>query len=271
MELFAIIDIMGYRSSVQEGKIDVVTESIRDVINSLSLFFKHAENDVKWELYSDSIFISKSIACDDDIFAFFKCMQMIACCAFARKYPERLPYKGGISMGEIQYTEEVLCAKIGDVKTGLDKRVSYFVGPPVVNAYELQEKIDFFGLCIDGGTIKLIKENHKVAWRQLIENRIIDEVLVPIKTQKECVFSKEYVINFVDGVIMPVMGIWFYLEPRHFIGNDKVRKKYENTWMVASQLIANERIHSIAKKNTPQPQENLKKSKDSVSNQEEAV
>jgi hypothetical protein len=247
MELFAIIDIMGYRSSVQDGKIDMVTESIRDVIKSLSLFFNNSVNDLKWELYSDSIFICKSIDCDDDILKFFKCMQMIASCAFAGKYSERLPYKGGVSMGEILYREEVLCAKVGDVKTGMHKRVSYFIGSPVAIAYELQEKIDFFGISIHESTIKLIKTNHTNAWQQLVNTRIIDEVMVPLKNQNGCVFSKEHVINFVDGIIMPVMGVWFYLEPRHFHGNDKVRKKYENTWMVASQLIANERIHAIAK------------------------
>jgi hypothetical protein len=155
----AYIDVMGFKDMVARTSHDEIYEMMKKIESYKSIaittkWIGESQDLVTTTTYSDSIMIYSKDESDDSLDYLISSVSALAYGLFI----ESIPHKGSIAFG----------------KMTLDKENSIFFGQPLIDAYLLQEELNFYGIII-----------HASAEKKIIDRRskttFIQDYLCPLK------------------------------------------------------------------------------------------
>lgn len=144
--------ITNLRSFIELGKINTDAPGANSIIDS----FK--QNPVRTAVFSDSILFVSSGISDDSFKSFtYYCAIFTQIC-----FKHGIPLKGGIAAGELT----------------ADPKKSVYYGTPLIDAYELEESLEFYGVAMHHSAEKVLSKHEIEGWLRL--DGIIEKA-VPVK------------------------------------------------------------------------------------------
>ena len=142
------IDIMGFKDMVARNNHDDIYKMMKKLRKSLEFtedmfgksFTEYGEDMfVKMTTYSDSIIIYSKDDTDESLESFFTSIA----CLHEDLFSLKIPHKGAIAFG----------------KMTLDQDNSIFFGQPLIDAFQLQEEVRFYGIVCHASAENKIKGN----------------------------------------------------------------------------------------------------------------
>ncbi len=164
----AFIDILGFKDLVMRSSHKEIFEKLKNISEikkGLENFNKNQKKIGDAEIhivsFSDSIVIfSKS-----DDFNNLGYFLVATSWLFAKAIEKRVPLKGGIAYGEIS----------------LDRKKQIYFGQPIIDAYEMEENVDYMGVVAHNSIDSYISEIKDKQQKQKIDGVMLFEEETPLK------------------------------------------------------------------------------------------
>lgn len=199
----AFLDIMGFKEMIIREGNKTILDKIEKIASRVQLM--DGVGDIKTIIFSDSILVITP----DNSYTSAYSICVITEDIFTTAFTEGVPIKGAIACGELT--------------ADLDKAI-YF-GRPLIDAYELQQELELYGVVLHHTAEKQIKkaEKDKAPGVEPIENVHISKYLTPLKSGKVNHFMMSGFMKFdLENKIEPLL-LNLYLSvsgsPRRYVDN----------------------------------------------------
>jgi hypothetical protein len=183
----AFFDILGFKDLVMRSS----HEEIYDKLNNLSATKKWLENLTKesgiidkigdGEIYTVSFSDSIVLFSKNDNPENFKFFLVAVRWFFAKAIQSGTPLKGGIAYGEIS----------------LNKSEQIYFGQPIIDAYLMEEDVNYFGVVAHNSIEKYISENESI-----LELDYINNIIIEFNTPLKCGKINHKNINYFTKIVL---------------------------------------------------------------------
>lgn len=181
----AFFDILGFKDLVnrsthneiyeQLGEISKIKKLLEDLPDDLKSKQKIEDAEIYIVSFSDSIVLFSK----NDSSSNFKYFLVAVRWLFAKTIESKIPLKGGIAHGEIS----------------LNKSEQIYFGQPIIDAYLIEEDVNYLGVVAHNSINKYIANN-----ADNIEKNYIDNILVDIKTPLKCGTIEHTNVNWFNKI-----------------------------------------------------------------------
>lgn len=184
------IDIMGFKDLVSRNTHAFIYKLMQKIENAKKLIEKMEWPGTKVDLitsttYSDSIIIYSKDNTFKSLLSFSYAMSALS----NELFKERLAHKGAVAFGTMT----------------LDTKNSIFFGQPLIDAYLLQEELNFYGICLHASAQREIETKHSKSEIEVIRNC-------------QCLLRNGLANHLV---IFPLFGVYYSEAPLEIIAENK--------------------------------------------------
>ncbi|MEP3373447.1 MAG: hypothetical protein ABJL43_01230 [Maribacter dokdonensis] len=210
------LDIMGFKDLVQKTNPEILHKYLKDAIQFASqmkhLGYADLEKaglkifpEIKSQVFSDSIIFTTQGITPADIYIITKGAKWVSSVLFQH----HITFRGAIAVGNMTYDEDS----------------SIFFGQPLIDAYQLEQQLDLFGIAVHHSFEGLLKHSFK---QKKCQDSLQDYIPYAIRTTKGKAkhlvldwikFAEEIHGNTFHEQIYSILSCQMSGGPKHYLDN----------------------------------------------------